>query len=132
VSFPVNTLDLTLFAYNSLIFEETSDHNTIEQETAVSREVQGFEVVRTYNIKEDKSPCRLESLVYNLKAVIVHYGEPNSGHYLTYRKLDGERWMFASDDMVRLAQQGEVCRQQAYLLFYEKESVRDSLLQSTE
>ena len=44
VSFPVNTLDLTLFAYKSLLFEETSDHNTIEQETAVSREVEGFEV----------------------------------------------------------------------------------------
>ena len=90
VSFPITTLDLTAFAYNAFLYQ-TGD-GIIEEEPAVSRHVAGYEVVRSYDMKAKDLPM-VEGLVYTLKAVIVHYGTANAGHYTTYRKLDGDRYV---------------------------------------
>lgn len=127
VSFPVGSMDLTLFAYQALLF--SNENEVIEQEPAVSRPVDGYEVVRTYDVK-DKSPPMMEGLNYTLKSVIVHHGTANSGHYVTYRRLNANIWLYASDDVVRLATRDELERQQIYLLFYERVSLPDILTES--
>ena len=126
VSFPIGCLDLTLFAYKALLFQKEDE--IIEQEPAVSRPVEGYEVVRTYNIK-DKSLSMMEGLNYTLKSVIVHYGTANAGHYVTYRKLTDNCWLYASDDIVRIATREELERQQIYLLYYERQTVPEVLSQ---
>jgi len=127
VSFPIGSMDLTLFAYQALLFD--NENEVIEQEPAVSRPVDGYEVVRTYNIK-DKSPPMMEGLNYTLKSVIVHHGTANSGHYVTYRRLSNSTWLYASDDVVRLVTRDELERQQIYLLFYERVSMPEILTES--
>ena len=127
VSFPIDSLDLTLFAYQALLF--SSEDETVEQEPAVSRPVDGFEVVRSYDAKT-KDPPMIEGLNYTLKSVIVHHGTANAGHYVTYRKINTAHWLYASDDVVRLASLEEVQRQQIYLLYYERQSLPEALNQS--
>jgi len=65
-------------------------------------------------------------VLYNLRAVIVHSGGINSGHYITYRRgpfgCKGEKkWYYTSDSVVRQVSFDEVSRSCAYILFYEKE-----------
>lgn len=58
---------------------------------------------------------------YTLMAVLVHLGEVNSGHYVTYRQLPGQQWLFTSDTDTRLVPQREVLSAQAYMLLYQKQ-----------
>lgn len=127
VSFPIGSMDMTLFAYQALLFD--NENELIEQEPAVSRPVDGYEVVRTYDFR-DKNPPMMEGLNYTLKSVIVHHGTANAGHYVTYRQLESGLWLYASDDVVRLATREELERQQIYLLFYERQSLREILGES--
>lgn len=56
---------------------------------------------------------------YQLCAVLCHFGEIQSGHYITYRRhLD--HWYFTSDADVRRCQTSEVLASNPYILFYEK------------
>lgn len=58
-------------------------------------------------------------LLYNLKAVISHYGTHNYGHYICYRKLRGTWWRI-SDESVYIVTEDEVLRSQGtFMLFYE-------------
>ena len=59
-------------------------------------------------------------------AVLVHLGEVNSGHYVTYRWLPGQQWLFTSDTDTRLVPQAEVLRSQAYMLLYQRQRQRDA------
>ena len=63
---------------------------------------------------------------YSLMAVLVHLGEVNSGHYVTYRWLPGQQWLFTSDTDTRLVPQAEVLRSQAYMLLYQRQRQRDA------
>ena len=68
---------------------------------------------------------------YNLKAVVVHLGAIDSGHYVTYRResemIDTPneetkpRWFYTSDSVVREVTIEEVLNTNPYMLFYEKE-----------
>ena len=129
VSFPVGSLDLTLFAYQALLFSNENDLVEQEPGPAVSRAVDGFEVVRSYDTKE-KDPPMIEGLNYTLKSVIVHHGTANAGHYVTYRKINDAQWLYASDDVVRLATRDELERQQIYLLYYERRTLPEVLNQT--
>jgi len=65
--------------------------------------------------------------LYKLRAVIVHAGGINSGHYITYRKgplgsSTCSRWFYTSDSQVKQVPFSEVSRAPAYMLFYEKET----------
>ncbi|XP_022207769.2 ubiquitin carboxyl-terminal hydrolase 30 homolog isoform X2 [Nilaparvata lugens] len=62
---------------------------------------------------------------YRLKAVVVHKGPIEGGHFVTYRRgpLDSSirhRWFLTSDSDVRAATLCEAMQSSAYLLFYEK------------
>eukprot|EP00088_Acartia_fossae_P027571 TRINITY_DN28307_c0_g1_i6.p1 TRINITY_DN28307_c0_g1~~TRINITY_DN28307_c0_g1_i6.p1 ORF type:complete len:502 (+),score=76.40 TRINITY_DN28307_c0_g1_i6:76-1581(+) len=65
-------------------------------------------------------------VLYNLRAVIVHSGGINSGHYITYRRgpfgsKSEKKWFYTSDSVVRQVSFDEVSRSCAYILFYQKE-----------
>lgn len=64
---------------------------------------------------------------YKLTSVVVHLGDQNSGHFITYRRApsdNGQRfpdkWLCASDTRVKKASLAEVLRADAYMLFYER------------
>jgi len=64
--------------------------------------------------------------LYSLKAVVVHMGGIQSGHYITYRKgpmgsKTNSRWFYTSDTLVKQVPFSEVARAPAYMLFYERE-----------
>merc|ERR1719348_170833 len=64
--------------------------------------------------------------LYSLKAVVVHMGGIQSGHYITYRKgpmgsKTNSRWFYTSDTIVKQVPFSEVARAPAYMLFYERE-----------
>ncbi|KAI5855442.1 hypothetical protein BZA05DRAFT_443093 [Tricharina praecox] len=55
--------------------------------------------------------------VYDLLSVVVHKGEINSGHYISYCRENGQ-WFQFDDSMVTLATEKQVLAAQAYLLVY--------------
>ncbi|XP_070992892.1 ubiquitin carboxyl-terminal hydrolase 30-like isoform X1 [Oncorhynchus clarkii lewisi] len=66
---------------------------------------------------------------FQLMAVLVHHGDMNSGHFVTYRRCPpsphspspfSSQWLWVSDDSVRKASLQEVLSSNAYLLFYER------------
>lgn len=60
-------------------------------------------------------------MMYTLKAVIVHFGSHNFGHYVCYRKCDQGYWWRISDHSVELAYEHQVLNAQGvFMLFYEK------------
>lgn len=61
--------------------------------------------------------------LYRLLAVVVHSGQQNTGHYVTYRRgalRNAHRWFYTSDTVVREVSIEEVLRQPAYCLFYDR------------
>ncbi|XP_025409904.1 ubiquitin carboxyl-terminal hydrolase 30 homolog [Sipha flava] len=67
---------------------------------------------------------------FRLKAVIVHVGEHNAGHFSTYRRgitsdhsrhrCSDTRWYFTSDAHIEEVTLQQVLQSVAYILFYEK------------
>ena len=57
------------------------------------------------------------SASYALSAVIVHKGEINSGHYVSYVR-EGRDWFLFDDSKVVLVGGKEVLAAEAYLLVY--------------
>ena len=62
------------------------------------------------------------SLIYKLKAVIVHYGSHNFGHYICYRRCRHGLWWELSDQTVSQVEEEQVLNAQGvFMLFYEHE-----------
>ena len=64
---------------------------------------------------------------YALYGVVVHLdwmGSAHSGHYVSYVRLLDGRWCKCDDGRVEEADEATVLKQKAYLLFYERKSVR--------
>lgn len=55
---------------------------------------------------------------YNLIGVVNHYGDLEGGHYTAFCKLENQRWYTFDDSNVKEMRDADVCRQEAYLLFY--------------
>ena len=72
---------------------------------------------------------------YNLRAVVVHIGAIDSGHYVTYRREADisnssndtvkQRWFYTSDSVVREVTLDEVLNTNPYMLFYERNNLDD-------
>ncbi|XP_058063290.1 ubiquitin carboxyl-terminal hydrolase 30 homolog isoform X1 [Anopheles bellator] len=63
--------------------------------------------------------------LYRLLAVIVHSGEANAGHFVTYRRgalRNSYKWYYTSDTVVREVSIEEVLNSSAYMLFYDRGS----------
>ncbi|XP_055548514.1 ubiquitin carboxyl-terminal hydrolase 30 homolog [Wyeomyia smithii] len=61
--------------------------------------------------------------LYRLLAVIVHSGEANSGHFVTYRRgalRNSHKWYYTSDTVVKEVSIEEVLSSSAYMLFYDR------------
>lgn len=62
-------------------------------------------------------------LQYVLYAVVVHIGlRPTSGHYYCFIRLSSDMWCKFDDSTVELVPEDYVLSQEAYVLFYAKES----------
>ncbi|KAK8013367.1 Ubiquitin carboxyl-terminal hydrolase [Apiospora marii] len=70
---------------------------------------------RSADIKETIELGR--SCTYDLMSVVVHVGEIDTGHYVSYCRV-GEQWFAFNDHRVELATKSEVLSAKAYLLFY--------------
>lgn len=58
-------------------------------------------------------------LLYNLKAVIVHFGTHNYGHYICYRKLRGTWWRISDESIYVVTEEEVLGGQGTFMLFYE-------------
>ncbi|KAH8420645.1 hypothetical protein KR009_012418 [Drosophila setifemur] len=70
--------------------------------------------------------------LYRLLAVVVHSGDVNSGHFVTYRRgslRNTHRWFYTSDTIVREVSIDEVLSVPAYMLFYDRGQQRSQLSQ---
>ncbi|KAF4121595.1 ubiquitin carboxyl-terminal hydrolase 22/27/51 [Geosmithia morbida] len=68
--------------------------------------------------REGRESAQLErSCTYDLLSVVVHVGEIETGHYVSYCRV-GDQWFKFNDHKVELASISEVLGAQAYLLFY--------------
>ena len=61
---------------------------------------------------------------YNLKAIVVHLGERNGGHYITYARFKDD-WILYNDDYCKIFKTNElpiqIMYQNAYLFVYDRE-----------
>jgi len=77
------------------------------------------------SLSSSRLPSAIQSQ-YQLRAVIVHTGGIQSGHYITYRKgplgsKSSGRWFYTSDSTIKQVPFTEVSRAPAYMLFYERD-----------
>ncbi|KAJ5482937.1 hypothetical protein N7539_006383 [Penicillium diatomitis] len=71
-----------------------------------------------YTVKKDKERVDTSNYLYDLSTVVVHKGAMDSGHYYSYTRLSGDKWVLMDDNKVTVASIADVLKQDAYLLFY--------------
>ncbi|NXO92620.1 UBP49 hydrolase, partial [Certhia brachydactyla] len=66
--------------------------------------------------------------VYDLSAVVMHHGKGfGSGHYTAYcYNTEGGFWVHCNDSKLNVCSVEEVCKTQAYILFYTQRTVQDT------
>ena len=108
VQFPLS-LDMNKFVYTSQMLKDKMLADSASSPTS--------EKVSTAATFSSQNP-------YQLTAVVMHLGELNSGHYVTFRRGAGsfsEAWFVISDDDVEEISEIKVLQAHAYMLFYEKQ-----------
>ncbi|XP_062594454.1 ubiquitin carboxyl-terminal hydrolase 43-like [Saccostrea cucullata] len=72
-------------------------------------------------------------MIYELQGVLNHYGNMQGGHYTAFCKnpVDG-RWYEFDDSKVKPMAEAEVKTSSAYLLFYQRKGVMDSVREDLE
>uniref|UniRef100_H3D559 Ubiquitin carboxyl-terminal hydrolase n=1 Tax=Tetraodon nigroviridis TaxID=99883 RepID=H3D559_TETNG len=73
------------------------------------------------------SPPHHKHFLYDLSAVVMHHGKGfGSGHYTSYcYNTEGGFWVHCNDSKLNVCSEEEVCRAQAYILFYTQRATRD-------
>ncbi|KAG7454632.1 hypothetical protein MATL_G00261890 [Megalops atlanticus] len=68
-----------------------------------------------------------ERFLYELSAVVMHHGKGfGSGHYTAFcYNTDGEFWVHCNDSKLNICTVEDVCRAQAYILFYTQRVSQD-------
>ena len=61
-----------------------------------------------------------DDTLYNLYAVINHYGGTGGGHYTAFVKNYNKKWYCANDDTVTEIDESKVISESSYMLFYRK------------
>lgn len=69
-----------------------------------------------------------ETFAYDLSAVVMHHGKGfGSGHYTAYcYNTEGGFWVHCNDSKLDVCSVEEVCKTQAYILFYTRRTVQGS------
>ncbi|XP_049638764.1 ubiquitin carboxyl-terminal hydrolase 44 [Suncus etruscus] len=83
----------------------------------------GFEEIlnmEPYCCRESLKSLRPECFLYDLSAVVMHHGKGfGSGHYTAYcYNSEGGFWVHCNDSKLSMCTMDEVCKAQAYILFY--------------
>nr|XP_020768470.1 ubiquitin carboxyl-terminal hydrolase 44 isoform X1 [Odocoileus virginianus texanus]XP_020768471.1 ubiquitin carboxyl-terminal hydrolase 44 isoform X1 [Odocoileus virginianus texanus]XP_020768472.1 ubiquitin carboxyl-terminal hydrolase 44 isoform X1 [Odocoileus virginianus texanus] len=83
----------------------------------------GFEEIlnmEPYCCRESLKSLRPECFMYDLSAVVMHHGKGfGSGHYTAYcYNSEGGFWVHCNDSKLSMCTMDEVCKAQAYILFY--------------
>ncbi|XP_072233560.1 ubiquitin carboxyl-terminal hydrolase 44 [Leuresthes tenuis] len=70
---------------------------------------------------------RPKHFLYELSAVVMHHGKGfGSGHYTAYcYNTEGGFWVHCNDSKLNVCSVDEVCRAQAYILFYTQQVTQD-------
>ncbi|XP_035113229.2 ubiquitin carboxyl-terminal hydrolase 44 [Callithrix jacchus] len=73
-----------------------------------------------YCCRETLKSLRPECFIYDLSAVVMHHGKGfGSGHYTAYcYNSEGGFWVHCNDSKLSMCTMDEVCKAQAYILFY--------------
>ncbi|XP_069765555.1 ubiquitin carboxyl-terminal hydrolase 44 isoform X1 [Narcine bancroftii] len=73
-----------------------------------------------YCCRESTGTLGTNCFIYDLAAVVMHHGKGfGSGHYTAYcYNSDGGLWVHCNDSTVTICTVDEVCKAQAYILFY--------------
>lgn len=79
------------------------------------------------------SPSDPGTYLYDLSAVVMHHGKGfGSGHYTAYcYNTEGGFWVHCNDSKLNMCSVEEVCRTQAYILFYTQRSKPQSGVQNS-
>jgi len=79
---------------------------------------------RARNTSEDAKDRNelARSCTYDLQSVVVHVGNLETGHYVSYSRV-GNQWFKFNDHNVTLASKSQVLNEQAFLLFYVVQSL---------
>ncbi|XP_008685938.1 ubiquitin carboxyl-terminal hydrolase 44 isoform X1 [Ursus maritimus] len=83
----------------------------------------GFEEIlnmEPYCCRQSLKSLRPECFIYDLSAVVMHHGKGfGSGHYTAYcYNSEGGFWVHCNDSKLSMCTMDEVCKAQAYILFY--------------
>ncbi|XP_014728191.1 PREDICTED: ubiquitin carboxyl-terminal hydrolase 49 [Sturnus vulgaris] len=72
-------------------------------------------------------PLATDCFVYDLAAVVMHHGKGfGSGHYTAYcYNTEGGFWVHCNDSKLNVCSVEEVCKTQAYILFYTQRTLQD-------
>nr|XP_006118357.1 ubiquitin carboxyl-terminal hydrolase 44 isoform X2 [Pelodiscus sinensis] len=76
--------------------------------------------MESYCCRESLKSLLPDCFIYDLSAVIMHHGKGfGSGHYTAYcYNSEGGFWVHCNDSILNLCTMEEVCKAQAYILFY--------------
>ncbi|XP_048448808.1 ubiquitin carboxyl-terminal hydrolase 49-like [Rhincodon typus] len=80
-----------------------------------------------YCFRDSSSTLGKESFIYDLSAVVMHHGKGfGSGHYTAYcYNTEGEFWVHCNDSKLNVCSVEDVCKTQAYILFYTQRTVQN-------
>uniref|UniRef100_A0A3Q3WK82 Ubiquitin carboxyl-terminal hydrolase n=1 Tax=Mola mola TaxID=94237 RepID=A0A3Q3WK82_MOLML len=80
-----------------------------------------------YCCRDSAGSPRPKHFLYDLSAVVMHHGKGfGSGHYTSYcYNTEGGFWVHCNDSKLRVCSVEEVCRAQAYILFYTQRVTQD-------
>uniref|UniRef100_A0A8C4R3G2 Ubiquitin carboxyl-terminal hydrolase n=1 Tax=Eptatretus burgeri TaxID=7764 RepID=A0A8C4R3G2_EPTBU len=84
--------------------------------------------MRSYCTRAGKRHLPTDSFVYDLSAVVQHHGRGfGSGHYTSYvYNTEGGFWVHCNDSELSVCSVEDVCRAQAYILFYSQRGPPDN------
>ncbi|TVY47847.1 Ubiquitin carboxyl-terminal hydrolase [Lachnellula occidentalis] len=82
-------------------------------------------------VASSSQPSRLLGPIYELRAVVTHYGRHENGHYICYRKhpsgTGGEKiekqdqwWRLSDDDVMKVSEENVLGQGGVFMLFYDQ------------
>ncbi|XP_066526063.1 ubiquitin carboxyl-terminal hydrolase 44 [Hoplias malabaricus] len=80
-----------------------------------------------YCYKDSNTSPRPQHFLYQLSAVVMHHGKGfGSGHYTAFcYNTEGGFWVHCNDSKLSVCAVDEVCKAQAYILFYTQRNTQD-------